>query len=67
MEHVSTVTRRSLSNVTRDLKKAVSFGDYFLEILEFFVSYSDVLNLNLLRKVETRILYANSWKKKRSQ
>ena len=43
-EHVSPVIRRSLSNVTGDLKKAVRFGDHFLKILEFFVSRSDVLN-----------------------
>ena len=36
---VSLVIRRSLSNVIRNLKKAVRFGDYF----EIFVSCSDVI------------------------
>ena len=43
-QHKSPVIRRSLSNVTGDLKKAVRFGDHVFKILEFFVSHSDVLN-----------------------
>ena len=34
-EYVSPVTRRSSSNVTGNLKKAVGLEDYFLKILEF--------------------------------
>ena len=34
-EYVSPVIRRSSSNVTGNLKKAVGFEDYFLKILEF--------------------------------
>ena len=49
--YVSPVIRRSLSNVTADLKKAVRFGDHFLKILEFFVSRSDVLNSKFGQKV----------------
>ena len=59
--------RRSLSNVTVDLKKAVPFGDHFLKIFEFFVSRSDVLNSNSVRNFETHILHVNSYKKDRSQ
>ena len=43
-EHVSPVIRRSLLNVTGDLKKAIRFEDPFLKILEFFVSRSDIVN-----------------------
>ena len=43
-ENVSPVIRRSLLNVTGDLKKAVRLGDHFLKILEFFDSRRDVLN-----------------------
>ena len=50
-ENVSPVMRRSLSNITGDLKKAVRFEDHFLKILEFFVSRSDVLNSKFGPKV----------------
>ena len=64
---MSPVIRRSISNVTTDLKKAVCFGDHFLKILKFFVSLSDVLNSKSLRKVETCILYVNGYKNVISQ
>ena len=50
-ENVSPVMRRSLSNVTGDLKKVVHFGDLFLKILELFVSRSGVLNSKFGQKV----------------
>ena len=66
-EYVSQVIRRSLSNVTGNLKKAVCFGDYFLKILEFLSLVVTSLSQNFVRKVQTLILFVNGYKKDTSQ
>ena len=61
--YVSLVVRGSLSNVIRNLKKAVRFGDYF----EIFVSCSDVIKSKFGQKDSTRILFVNDYKNYTSQ
>ena len=66
-EYVSQVIRRSLSNVTGNLKKAVHFGDCFLKILEFLSLVVTSLSQNSVKKVQTCILFVNGYKKDTSQ
>ena len=66
-EYVSQVIRRSLSNITGNLKKAVHFGDYFLKILDFFVSCRTSLSQNSVRKIQTGIFSVNGYGKDTNQ
>ena len=65
--YVSLVIRRSLSNVIRNLKKAIRFGDYFLKILILLSLVVTSLSQNSVRKIQTRILFVNGYKKHASQ
>ena len=66
-EYVSQIIRGSLLNVTGNLKKAVCFGDYFLKILEFLSLVVTSLSQNLVRKVQTCILFVSGYKKDTSK
>ena len=56
--HVSRVIKGSLSDASDNLKKAICFRDYFLDTLEFLSPVVMSLIQNLVRYIQTRILYA---------
>ena len=56
-----------LSNVIRNLKKAIPFGDYFFKILKFLSLVVTSLSQNSVRKIQTCILFVNGYKKHTNQ